>query len=345
MRVVVASPLTDELCNLITELEPRIDLICEQDLLPPMRWPGDHDGDPEFARTPEQQARFEELLHSGEAYYGIPDTSPALLAKVARNAPDLYWVHTMAAGGGAQIKAADLAPEDLERITVTTSAGPHGGPLAEFATLGVLAGAKNLPRLLADKSTATWPIRWHMKNLRYMTVCVVALGNIGRSIVQRMSALGANVIGVNPSLDPVEGVSKIYLPEDIDKAVAEADAVVNAAPGTDATLKLIGKKAFAAMKRDTIVVNVGRGTVIDEAALVDALLDGTVGFAALDVFEAEPLPQDSPLWKMENVLISPHIAGLDPEEDRIIAEMFAANATAILDGKTPKNLVNKVEFY
>lgn len=345
LRVVVATPLTDELCELIVQLEPRIDLVCEQDLLPPMRWPGDHDGDPAFTRTPEQQQRFEELLCTGEAFYGIPDTNPALLKKIVERNPDLRWVHTMAAGGGGQIKAANLTAEDLERVLVTTSAGPHGDPLAEFAVFGALAGAKDLPKLQADQSAKRWPGRWMMRQLRHMTVCVVGLGAIGSSVVKRFHALGTNVIGVNRSQREVAGLSKLYLTPDIAEAVASADIIVNTAPGTDATFKLIGSDVFAAMRPNSIVVNVGRGTVIDEEALVDALRDGTVGYAALDVFASEPLAQDSPLWEMPNVLVSPHTAALDAEEDELIARLFAHNATALLDRKPMTNPLNTTDFY
>lgn len=345
LRVVVATPLTDELGDLIVQLEPRIDLVCEQELLPPMRWPGDHDGDPAFTRTPGQQERFEQLLAEGDAYYGIPDTDPALLAKMVKRNPRLRWVHTMAAGGGGQIKAANLSAEELERIQVTTSAGPHSDPLAEFAVFGALAGLKDLPRLQADQSAKQWPGRWLMRHLRHTTVCVVALGSIGRGVVKRFDALGARVIGVNRSKVEVEGVSTLYQTADIVQAAAEADIIVNTAPGTDATYKLIGREVFSAMKPDAIVVNVGRGTVIDEEALVDALRDGTVAYAALDVFATEPLPQDSPLWEMPNVLVAPHTAALDAEEDELIARLFAHNATALLDGKAMTNPLNTTDFY
>lgn len=345
MRVVVATPLIDELCELIVELEPRIELICEQELLPPMRWSGDHEGDPAFERTPAQQERFEALLGDCDAFYGIPDTDPALLAKVIPGNRSLRWVHTMAAGGGAQIKAAGLAPADLARILVTTSAGPHGDPLAEFAVFGVLAGAKGLPKLQADQAAKHWPTRWFMRHLRDMTVCVVGLGSIGQCVARRFAALGARVIGVKREVTDVEGVAKVYGPEDVVEAVASADAVVNTAPGTDATHHMIGREAFEAMKPGTIVANVGRGTVIDEQALIGALRDGTVAFAALDVFEREPLSKDSPLWEMSNVLVSPHTAALDEEEDELIARLFAANATAILDGGKVRNVLNTTDFY
>jgi phosphoglycerate dehydrogenase-like enzyme len=122
-------------------------------------------------------------------------------------------------------------------------------------------------------------------------------------------------------------------------------AVISTLPGTDATAGLLGGHFFQALKQGATVVNVGRGTVIDEPALIDALRTGKVGFAALDVFATEPLPSDSPLWSMPNVLISPHTAALSKHEDRRIAELFCDNATRMLDGQPLRNVINTDEFY
>lgn len=345
LRVVVATPLSDELCARMVELEPRIELVVDQDLLPPMRWVGDHDGDPVYSRTPEQQARFEELVDSAEALYGIPDTKPAELARTVRVNPNLKFVQTMAAGGGAQIKAAGLTEEELDRLKITTSAGPHSGPLAEFAVFGVLAGAKSLPRLISQKNAKEWSGRWVMKHVYEMTILVAGLGNIGRGIAERFHALGATVVAVNAFDVDLPYVDKVYMPDQIVEAATDVDAIVAALPGTDATFKLVGEAVFAAAKPGVIVANVGRGTVIDEEALVAALQSGQVGFASLDVFAVEPLPEHSPLWEMENVIVAPHTAALDASEDRLIAELFAENVGRLLDGKPLVNEMNRKDFY
>ena len=134
-------------------------------------------------------------------------------------------------------------------------------------------------------------------------------------------------------------------PDRLLSVAPEVDAVVNTLPGTSATDHLLSRRFFDALRPGATLVNVGRGTVVDEAALLDALESGRVGFAALDVFETEPLPVESPLWTHENVLVSPHTAALGAAEDRRIAELFAANATRLLDGESLLNRVNTVEFY
>jgi phosphoglycerate dehydrogenase-like enzyme len=156
LRVAVAAALAPDLAERMVQLEPRIDLVVDQTLLPPMRFPADYSGDPAFSRTPAEQAGYEELLDSADALYGIPDVDPAALARTVAANPKLRWVHTMAAGGGGQVRAAGLSAADLERVRFTTSAGVHGEPLAEFALFGVIAGAKHLPRLLAQQRAREW---------------------------------------------------------------------------------------------------------------------------------------------------------------------------------------------
>lgn len=345
LRVAVATPLPEELADRITTAEPRVELLYRPELLPPQRFPADFSGDPAFRRTPEQQHQFERLLDSAEALYGIPDVSPEALRRTATANPSLRWVHTMAAGGGAAIKAAQLPAELLQRIVFTTSAGVHGASLAEFAVLGLLAGAKGLPRLRADQRAHRWPERYLMRQLSDLTVLVAGLGGIGTAVVERLRPFGCRIVGTSRSGRSLDGVDRVVAPDQLADAVGEVDAVVSTLPGTDATRNLFSANVFAAMKAGTILVNVGRGSVLDEAALLAALDDGTVGFAALDVFATEPLPVGSPLWEHPRVLVSPHTAALTATEEQRIAAVFAGNATALLDGQPLRNRVNTVDFY
>jgi phosphoglycerate dehydrogenase-like enzyme len=347
LRVVVASPLSEELCRLIERAEPRIDLIRDQSLLPPMRHSADYKGDPAFTRTAAQQAEFEALVDSADVLYGIPDVDPAALRRTTEANPRLRWVQIMAAGGGAQVKAAGLGDADLARVVFTTSAGVHGGPLAEFALFGILAGAKQLPRLQAQQRSHDWPGRRALGQVRDQTVLLLGLGGIGREIARLCAALGMHVIGSRRpgSVTEVDHVDEYVSTDDLESAAARADAIVASLPGTSATEGILGAAVLAAAKPGVTIVNVGRGTVIDEAALLAALQNGQVGFAALDVFATEPLAPQSPLWDLPNVLVSPHTAALDPGEERRIAELFAENATRLLDGRPLRNAVDTVEFY
>ncbi|MFG3026518.1 D-2-hydroxyacid dehydrogenase [Streptomyces sp. NPDC048254] len=345
LRVAVAAPLSEDNCARLTVLEPRIDLVVDHTLLPPMRWPVDFAGDPAWQRTPRQQRAYEAAIDSAHALYGVPDLAPSALARAVRSNKRLRWVHTMAAGGGAQVKAARLGAEELDRVWFTTSAGVHGEPLAEFALFGVLAGAKGLPRLHRQQRSREWSGRWVMKQVNEQTALLLGLGGIGRVVARKLHALGATVIGTSRHDADVPGVRDVVHPSRLVDVAPTVDAVVNTLPGTSATEHLLGKRFSDALRPGAAVVNVDRGSVIDEAALLDALACGRVGFAALDVFETEPLSVHSPLWEHENVLVSPHTAALSAGEDRLIAELFATNATRLLDGERLLNEVDTVAFY
>ena len=345
LRVVAATPISVELIARIVELEPRLDVVADQSLLKPMRHPGDHQGDPDFERTPEQQAAFDELVDSAEVLYGIPDESPSALARTVAANPSLRWVQTMPAGGGGQVKAAGLDAEALERIAFSTSAGVHSQPLAEFSVFGLLAGAKSLPRLQELQRRKEWGARWTMGLISEQTILILGLGTIGRATAQKLTGLGARVIGTSRHEDSVEHVDEIVRPEAIADVAERIDGVVVTLPGTSATEKLVGADFFEALRPGATLVSVGRGTVIDEEALLAALDDGRVGCAVLDVVAQEPLAEDSPLWTHPGVLISPHTAALNAAEDRLIAELFARNATRFLDGEELINRVDTVEFY
>ncbi|MHB1171150.1 MAG: D-2-hydroxyacid dehydrogenase [Lacisediminihabitans sp.] len=345
LRVVASTPISEDLIELVVAAEPRVDFIRDQSLLPPMRMPGDHAGDPAFRRSPEQQRAFEGMVDSADALYGVPDESPVALRRTADANPRLRWVHTMPAGGGTQIKAAKLSGDQLERIAFSTSAGVHAEPLAEYAVFGLLAGAKDLPRLLDQQRDKEWSGRWPMDLISRQRILLVGLGSIGRATAAKLKALGATVVGVSRHGDPVENVDEIVSPERLVEAVAGVDGIVVSLPGTAATEGLVSAEVLTAVKPGSTLVSVGRGTVIDEAALLDALDEGRIGFAALDVFAAEPLSVESRLWTHPSVLVSPHTAALNPAEDRLIAQLFARNATRLLEGAQLTNRVDTVEFY
>jgi phosphoglycerate dehydrogenase-like enzyme len=299
LRVVASTPVSEALIAEILQAEPRIDFVRDQALLPPQRFPGDHSGDPAFRRTPDQKAAFDDLVDSAQALYGVPDENPAALARTVRANPRLRWVHTMPAGGGAQVKAAELSDAELARVAFSTSAGVHAQPLAEYAVFGLFAGAKTLPRLLDQQHRTEWSGRWTMGLVSQQRILLVGLGSIGRATAAKLKALGATVIGTSRSNVPVDDVDEIVHPDNLIDAVADVDGIVVSLPGTAATEGLLSADVFAKVKPGVTIVSVGRGTVIDEAAMTAALADGRIGFAALDVFAAEPLTSTTPLWRPE----------------------------------------------
>lgn len=345
-RVVIAVPVDSALVRRMSARND-IEVVWRPDLLPPRRHPGDYAGDPAFRRDADAQARYEELADSADVLFGIPDTSPAALARTVAANPRLRWVHTMAAGGGSQIRDAGIDPARLTTLRVSTSAGVHGQGLAEFAVLGILAGLKDLPQWQRDQATRRWPDRAPVRQLRDARVLVLGTGGIGSRVAELLGPFGATVIGLVRSTDsrPDGPFAQTITADELAGVLPTVDAVVAALPDTPRTRGFVGNTFLAALRPGAILVNVGRGTVVDEGALVAALADGRVGYAALDVFEREPLPADSPLWSHDRVLVSPHTAALDAGEEERIVALFLDNVERFLAGQPLVNEMDPDEFY
>jgi phosphoglycerate dehydrogenase-like enzyme len=331
-RVVIATPLEPELVERLRAVDERLDIVFEPELLPPPRWPSDHIGDPTFARTPEQEARFTELVASAEIVLGYPREDPAQIAWLVRTAPQLRWVQGTFAGAGQQLAAAGLARAEVERIAWTSSVGIHATPLGEWALFGILALTKGVPRLQADKGAHHWT-HYPVDEARGTTVLIAGLGEIGREVARLAEAFGMHVLATRRA----EG--------DLDELLPRADSVVVTLPLTDETRGMFDRRRIALMKRGAIFVNIGRGPVVDEEALIDALRSGHLRGAALDVYATEPLPADSPLWELDNVILSPHTAAQSVHENERIVDLFADNLRRYLAGEELTSRIRTDLFY
>ena len=344
--VAIAVPLEPELVDSIRAVDPSVIVLYDPELLPPERFPADHSGDPGFRRTPEQEDRYWSMLNRAQVLYGFPNEDPAGLARIAHENPRLQWVHAMAAGAGGAVKASGLDQATLGKFHVTTSAGVHALPLAEFAALGILNGFKRSAELAQDQAAKVWPeLRTPTRLVSGSTLVVTGLGEIGLETARMARALGMKVTGTKRTVEPIEGIEQVTDNVGLAGLLASADAVVNTLPGTPYTEKLFNREAFGAMKPGTVFVNVGRGTVVDEDALLEALDNGQVSYACLDVFAVEPLPQDSRLWDHPKVMVSPHTSALSSAENRLIAERFCSNLRTFLAGGDLPHLVDTLHFY
>jgi phosphoglycerate dehydrogenase-like enzyme len=340
VTVAIAGPLEQELVDSIRAADPRVYLLHHPDLLPPTRYPNDHRGIDGFRRSTQDERRWRQMIGRAEVLFGVPGDSPQGLAEAVRGAPGLRWVQATAAGAGEQVGAAELTPDELVRVTVTSAAGVHAVPLAEFCLLGLLAFAKDLPRLLDDQRARRWE-HYPTQELRERTLLIVGLGQIGAEIARLADAFGMRVLGLNRSgAGDCAHVQQTGPIEDLSAWLPRADAVVISLPLTDETRGLIDAAAIATMKPGAILVNVGRGGVVDEPALIAALRDHRLGGAALDVYASEPLDGDSPLWDMPNVLLSPHTAALSLHENERIVALFIENLRRYLRGD---ELLNRVD--
>jgi len=346
-QVLIASPLEAELAARIQAADPRAEVLFEPDLLPPARYPGDHRGDPSFARDAEGEARWRALLDRAEVLFGVPEDSTEGLAEVVNGLPRLRWVHATSAGAGEQVRKAGLSPDALKRVVITTSSGVHAVPLAEFAILGLLAVAKELPRLIEDQRARAWPeVRRPVRELSGQTLFLLGLGEIGREVARLGKALGMRTVGFRRTEGPPpEWVDEVHGPQRLTELAGQADAMVVSLPMTEQTAGLVDRATIERLPASCIFVNIGRGGVVDEPALIDALRDRRIAGAVLDVFATEPLPADSPLWTLPNVLVTPHAAALSARENERIAELFADNLRRYLDGRPLRNVVEPGVYY
>jgi phosphoglycerate dehydrogenase-like enzyme len=263
-----------------------------------------------------------------------------LFRKVFGMCPNLRWVHSLSAGLD---KA--LFPELLQSpVPLTNGSGVFSASLGEFALAAILYFAKDFRRMIRDQQAGVWepfdvmPVSGH-------TAGIIGYGDIGRAIAARVRPLGMTVLAVkrhvSPSLAADPLVEQVYGPERRFEMLSRCDYVVVAAPLTAETRGMIGEPEFAAMKSTAVVINVGRGPVIEEKALVRALSNGRIKGAALDVFDQEPLPQGHPFYQLENVLLSPHCADHTPDWLDNAMRFFVAEFERFRKGEPLLNVVDK----
>jgi len=265
-----------------------------------------------------------------------------------RAARKLKWIHSTATAVHAL-----MSPElRASNIIVSNARDVHGPVVAEHALALVFALAKRLPQAIRYQQQKHWAQSdmWQADErpheLRDATIVIVGVGGIGRPLAKMAGALGMRVIGVRQHPErQVEGVDAQYSFDEIENALREADFVVLAVPVTRKTHHLMNAARLACLKRDAYLINVGRGVLIDEDALIDALRARRFAGAALDVTTQEPLPPESPLWQMDNVLITPHIAGVTGKMWERHYDMFVENLQRFLRGEPLRWVVDKQEEY
>jgi phosphoglycerate dehydrogenase-like enzyme len=337
--VVIASPLEPELVGRLRAVAPdRLDIVHEPDLIPRARYTADHVGDPP-ALDAAGIDRWLGILRSADILLDLDWYDPAGLPA---NAPDLRWVQVTKSGIGETLRRLGL---DRTSITFTNAAGVHGLPIAEFVVLALLYLVKEVPNLLDAKGRRSWEQR-RVAQLAGSRVLLVGLGGLGREIARTLDGLGVEVWGVRRTDGPApDGVARVMPSSDLHAALGQVDALVLACPYTDETHHLIGRDELAAMRPGAFLVNVARGSVVDEAALIEALDRGHLGGAALDVVEQEPLPPDSRLWDLPNLLLSPHRASVVDGENGLIVDIFADNLRRWVDGRPLRNVYDADRGY
>jgi phosphoglycerate dehydrogenase-like enzyme len=260
-------------------------------------------------------------------------------AQAALGTPNVRWIHFCSAGVDHDREALDQLPPD---ILISNSRGAYDIAIAEHLLAMGLALMRRVSASVRMMDSHRWGGVGAARDLHGKTVGILGLGSIGKRYAVLMSALGARVLGWKRSrIETPTQVAKIYYDEDLDEMLGRCDIVAICLPGTEHTRALLGARRLALMKPGAILLNIGRGYIVDTAALIESLRSGHCGGAGLDVTDPEPLPESSPLWQMDNVIITPHIAGSSDNGDARRREVFAANLRAFLGEEPLPGFVNR----
>lgn len=264
---------------------------------------------------------------------GIPRAQQEILITQAVN---LKWIHTCSAG----FDYLPLALIERRGLTLTRSAQTNNVPIAEYVLAHILSFSKRLPEFASAQAQRTWQRRQDLNELVGKTVGIIGAGSISQALAERCKALGMRVIATKRNYEPLSNFDEIIPLAQLDLLLAQSDFVVIACPLTSETRGMIGAAELDHMKREAYLINVARGSIVVTDALVEKLNTGEIAGAALDVFDEEPLPEDSPLWETSNLMLTPHISYVSPHVMPRILEEFAANLERYSRGEP---LLNKIK--
>ena len=332
-HLLITAPFPSQLVDKIRAVSPNLTI--EQRTLPNGRWP-------------------EEWTTEAEIYYAFGRVPP--IAK----APNLHWVQAHYAGVDS-LQTSDLWQSD---ILLTTASGVHAANMAQYALTQILAWAHRVPNWFNYKTTRSWgKNRWDTfvpQELHGKTVGILGYGSIGRELARLIKPFGVKILASKRDARQLKDAGyyapgqgdpngdlpdRVYPSEATRSMVAECDFVVITLPLTERTHHLVDEELLKTMKPTAYLINIGRGAIVNEADLVRGLKKGWLAGAGMDVFETEPLPEDSPLWEMENVILTPHISGFTPHYDERATDIFAENLRRYLAGEPMLNLVHRSEGY
>ncbi|GAA0317598.1 D-2-hydroxyacid dehydrogenase [Oceanobacillus oncorhynchi subsp. oncorhynchi] len=244
----------------------------------------------------------------------------------------LKWVQSWSAG----VDSLNLDKIMEKNIQLTSANGVHSYPISETIFAYILGFTRLIHTYVRQQQEKVWHHAKLRGEIHNKTMAVLGTGKIGQETAKIAKAFGMKVLGVRHSGKAAENVDEMYQPHQLDKVLPHSDYVVVTLPLTEDTHHLIGTEQFKQMKNDAFFVNIGRGPIVDEKALIEALENNEIAGAGLDVFEKEPLEESSPLWEMENVILTPHTAGATEfYNQRVIEDIFIPNLKNYLDGKAP----------
>jgi phosphoglycerate dehydrogenase-like enzyme len=286
--------------------------------------------------VPSKQVTLQ-MVEKAEVIFGWPSKEQLLSAK------RLKWLHLPSAGADGYTSYDSYCNHDIQ---VTNSSGTFGMPIAEHVIAMILSYNHNLQEYAYLKLEKKWHRNHKTRDFYGSTLGVIGLGDIGTEVAIRAKALGARVLAVKRTITQVpDYIDRLYHLEDIDEVLEQSDYIVLALPNTAKTSGILTEQRLRRMKPDSFLVNIGRGSLIDQEALMKALKEQWIGGAGLDVTTPEPLPQDSPLWDMPNVIITPHASGNSPTNDQRKMDIFLTNLKLYIEKKPLGNIVDFTQGY
>jgi phosphoglycerate dehydrogenase-like enzyme len=333
--VTSAVTLSPDALDALAALDPRLRITAVSREQRPFLRTGQGDAPDEPARA------LGAMLAEAEVVFAAFEAPLDLLER----APRLRWFHTFSAGIEQWVQAGFLR----DGLLFTNGSGPSAAPIAEYCLMSMLMLAKSAAGYVRFQDQHRWDRSLPGSELRGKTVGIVGVGQIGAETARLAKAFGCRVIGSRRSVDAprddADGCDLLLPPSELPRLLAESDFVVLAAPATPATATLINAETLHLMKPSAFLINIARGSLVDEAALADALTNGRLAGAALDVFEPEPLCPESPLWDMPNVLVTPHVSSVSEHFLSRQLELATDNLRRYLCGEPLRNLVTAERGY
>jgi D-2-hydroxyacid dehydrogenase (NADP+) len=254
-----------------------------------------------------------------------------------QKAVNLKWIQAVTTGTDYLTRLPSLKKD----VLITTTRGIHGPQMSEMAFLLMLALNRNIPQVVKNQEKAHWE-NWPSKLIWKKKVGIFGVGVIGEELAGKCKAFSMEVLGIDVVKRQLESIDRWYGPEDIIEVARQVDFLILVAPNTPQTLKIVGEKVLSAMKPTAYLINIGRGELVDEPALIDALNRGTIAGAGLDVYWQEPLPKEDPLWRAKNLIAMPHMGGPSDVYVEQAMAVMEENFRRYLKGER-KNLINVVE--
>ena len=303
------------------------------------------------AALPEERilaVQGEELGPAADADAAFGGFSAERLRAVLAGMPKLRWVHTFSAGVDRHVP--EMARIEYERVALTNNSGAYDVPIAEHVIAMIFAAAKRVPEHLAAQGRHEWQREMPHAELRGATLVILGMGSIGGELARLAGGVGMRVVGVRRDASrrdgtPPNGVDRIVSVDRFMEVVGEADYLAVTAALTPQTRGMVSAEVLRALKPTAWVINIARGPIVDEAALAAALAEKRIGGAALDVFDTEPLPAQSPLWSLDNAILTPHVSNSSPKVRERSLVLVVENVRRFKAGEPLLNLVDRARGY